>query len=155
MKKKMGKTSEKKRKERELEENKWKNLYKKALADMVHLEQKMKVDMEHLVSLSQKSLLLSLLEVLDDIENISTKPDSDIHKAVALVKDKLMNILSVYGVTLIKRSEGDKVDPTKDEIVGVVVGKRENVIQKIVRKGYLLNDVILRPVRVIVEKKQL
>lgn len=147
--------SKKEKQAKKKRENKWKVLYKKALSDMVHLEQRMKADLEHAILLSQRSLLISLLEVLDDIENIIVRSDSKGIEAIKMVRDKLMNTLSTYGVTPIARKEGDKVDPSKDEIVGVVVGKNENVIQRVIRKGYVLNGVTLRPARVIVEKKKL
>lgn len=50
----------------------------------------------------------------------------------------------------------EKFDPTYDEIIGVVPKSKtdnvENVVYKIVQKGYVLGDTVLRTRRVIVSK---
>jgi molecular chaperone GrpE (heat shock protein) len=135
-------------------QNKWKNLYKKALSDIVHLEEKLKQDITFAIETTKREIFFPLLEILDDLERVIFLSKDEQKKPIKMIREKLLNILARYGVREIERKEGDQFDPLKDEVIGIINGKANNVIRQIVRKGYMMKDTLLRPTRVIVEKEE-
>ena len=120
-------------------DNKW----KRALADYQNLEKRLEREKREFVKFSNAALLDKLLAVLDDLER------AELHlkdKGLKIALDQFRSVLRTEGIEEIK-ALGKKFDPNLMDCVEVVKGKKDRVIG-VVRKGYLLNNKVLRPVRV-------
>lgn len=112
-----------------------------------------------LVRYGNEELLRELLPVLDNLERALEHAKKDpsnpqaILEGVELILEQLRGLLKRFGVEPIV-ALGEKFDPLRHEAVGeeeredVEPGK---VVQEVLR-GYMLNDRLLRPAKVIVAK---
>jgi molecular chaperone GrpE len=92
---------------------------------------------------SNASLVLQLLEVLDNFE-LSIKHSAD--PGIKLVYSQLFKILERQGLKPIK-AEG-KFNPNIHEAVIKTEGETEGTILEEIKKGYMLNDKLLRASKV-------
>lgn len=131
------------------------NQLKKALSDYQNLKRDMekRLSMEDLII--RRSIMRSLIELADDIDlaldNVNN--EKGWREGVANILDKFHNVLADIGGKVMDVKFGDKFDSDKHEAVGVVSEGKEGTIVKIVQNGYMLNDLVVRPARVIVCKK--
>jgi molecular chaperone GrpE len=108
----------------------------------------------------EKELLIkSILPVLDNFEHTlggaeGIEDVEILHKGIKIIYDQMLSILKSYGVEQIG-SVGQKFDPSYHEAVmqRVEPDKEEAVILEEFQKGYRLGQNVLRPSRVIVNKK--
>lgn len=126
----------------ELEE-KW----KRALADYHNLEKRLEKKKEELVKFSNASLIDKLLSVLDSLEKAV---DHLKDKGLKLVLDQFKAVLSSEGLSEIK-ALGEKFDPETMDAVEIIRGKKDRVLE-VILKGYRLNNKVLRPAKVKVGK---
>lgn len=89
-------------------------------------------------------IIIKLLPVIDSLENSSDQSNKVILK-------QMMDILSKEGLTEIY-DLGLNFNPSRHEAVGAEEGGVENTIKRVIRKGYLLNDRLIRPAMVIINK---
>lgn len=127
----------------------WKNKYLRALADYQNLEKRVNNEMIHFQKKANLKLLLQFLEVLDLIEKAEVFIEDH---GLKLVKDKFLAILEEQGVKEIDLL-GKPYDPHLAECIEVVEGKKDNIIVEVVRKGYQIENEIIRVAKVKVEKK--
>jgi molecular chaperone GrpE len=137
-KKKKTTTAELKEKLEELEE-KW----KRALADYDNLRKRVEKERSDLVKFSSASLIDKLLFVIDSLEKCL---DHLKDKGLELTLEQFKKILESEGLEEIK-AQGKKFDPEKMDAVEVVKGKKDIVVE-VVLKGYYLNKRVLRPAKV-------
>jgi molecular chaperone GrpE len=102
------------------------------------------------------SVLQDLLDVVDDFElalNTTDSSASPYRRGVELIHAKLLDLLRKQGVKPIEALGAD-FDPNLHEAVmqEVSAGHRENEVIAELRKGYTLNDRLLRPASVKVAK---
>lgn len=109
---------------------------------------------------SQEVLIRELFSAIDNFElalNVADKnKDFDsFHKGVDMIYKELKKILEKEGVVEIKAS-GAKVDPHQHEVVSHEPGDGdgEEVVIEVVRKGYMMDERVLRPAMVKVGKKK-
>lgn len=110
-------------------------------------------EMESARSLGKAELARKLLPVLDEfglaMDAIEAKGDVD--KGVALVFSNLIDTLKKEGLSEIETY--GTADPYKHEVILTKESSsKEGSILEVVRKGYLLNGIMLRPASVIVSK---
>ena len=89
-----------------------------------------------------------ILQVIDRIE--SSEEKSDLLTSIA---EELLQILSMNGLQVIDNS--GMIDPSMHEVVNTVAvtdEQSENNIVEVLQKGYLLNNRVLRPSKVIIAK---
>jgi len=89
-----------------------------------------------------------IIQVIDRIE--SSEEKSDLLTSIA---EELLQILSLNGLQVIDNS--GMIDPSMHEVVNTVVvtdEQSENNIVEVLQKGYLLNNRVLRPSKVIIAK---
>ena len=89
-----------------------------------------------------------ILQVIDRIE--SSEEKSDLLTSIA---EELLQILSLNGLQVIDNS--GMIDPSMHEVVNTVAAtdeQSENNIVEVLQKGYLLNNRVLRPSKVIIAK---
>lgn len=134
------------------------NQLKRALADYQNLERRAEEERKLLSTLSAALLIEKFLPVLDNLES-AQKHLND--AGLEIVIKQFKDILSQEGVEEIQ-AEGHEFNPHLHEAVEVVekaegpdggMGSDEGKIVKVSRKGYKLNDKVLRPAQVVVEKK--
>ena len=91
-----------------------------------------------------KGLIIKLLKVLDELNMaVEHHPDQTWAK---LTRDEMKTILSDEGVMEIEVL-GKQFNPNEMECVSKTEGA-ENIVVKIVQKGYKIYDQVLRPARV-------
>ncbi len=99
-------------------------------------------------------VIARLLPTIDEFElALGSSDEKDEHmKGMALVFSNLISSLKQFGLSEIDAK--GKFDPYKHEIVLTRKGsgKEDGVIVEVVRKGYMMNNIMLRPASVIIAK---
>ena len=103
--------------------------------------------------LGKAELMRKLLPTLDEFElalSVSSKENKEI-KGFEMIFSNLLDALKSEGLEVIETN--GKYDPYKHEIILTKESdKEEGSILEVVRKGYMLNGILLRPATVIVAK---
>ena len=89
-----------------------------------------------------------ILQVIDRIESSEEKSD-----LLISIAEELLQILSMNGLQVIDNS--GMIDPSMHEVVNTVAvtdEQSENNIVEVLQNGYLLNNRVLRPSKVIIAK---
>ncbi|MEA3485251.1 MAG: nucleotide exchange factor GrpE, partial [Candidatus Aerophobetes bacterium] len=114
---------------------------------------------EKMARLVMEDLIKELLPVVDDLERAlnSAKQSKNLPiliDGVEMVLNQLKNVLKKQGLKEIK-AEGEEFNPYLHEAVMQVSFSKypDNLVVEEMRKGYKLNDRILRPSMVKVNKK--
>lgn len=122
--------------------------WKRALADYKNLEFRTEKAVREALTFGAKGLIIKLLKVLDELDMaVEHHPDQTWAK---LTRDEMKTILTDEGVMEIEVL-GKQFNPNEMECTGKTEGT-ENIVVKIVQKGYKIYDQILRPARVEVGK---
>jgi molecular chaperone GrpE len=104
----------------------------------------------------KREVLLALLDVMDDFDrallHVGEAPDG-VAEGLKLIRQRLSDLLYSNGVTPFD-SEGKSFDPTVHEAMIVIDsdGEESGTVYSEHRRGYLINDELLRPARVAVLK---
>jgi molecular chaperone GrpE len=148
----------KKSKTKELEElcNKYLNGWKKERADFMNYKKEEMERIKGLIQYATEEMILNMLPILDNF-NIAEKgipqelkKDSHI-KGLLQIKNQILGFLKAKGVKEIK-AVGSDFDPNFHEVVEEVKGKKPGIITEEVKKGYTINNKLLRPTLVKVSK---
>ncbi|OGD93332.1 nucleotide exchange factor GrpE [Candidatus Curtissbacteria bacterium RIFCSPHIGHO2_01_FULL_41_44] len=123
---------------------------KRALADYRNLERRVEEERKLLGQLSSAILVEKLLPVLDNLEN-AQKHLND--QGLEIVIKQFKEILKAEGVEEIQ-AEGARFDPNFHEATDVVEGSGEGRVVKVTQKGYKINNKVIRPTQVVVERKK-
>lgn len=121
---------------------------KRALADYQNLERRVEEERRLLNRLSSALLIEKFLPVLDNLESAQAHLND---QGLEIVIKQFKDILSSEGVEEIQ-ADGQEFDPNLHEATEVTEGKNDNRVVKVVRKGYKMNNKVIRPVQVVVEK---
>ena len=118
--------------------------WKRALADYKNLEFRTEKAVREALTFGTKGLIIKLLKVLDELDMaVEHHPDQAWAK---MTRDEMKTILSDEGVMEIEVL-GKQFNPNEMECVSKTEGA-ENIVVKIVQKGYKIYDQVLRPARV-------
>ena len=127
-------------------------------ADFENFEKRIKRQNENLVNLSAERVIQKIIPILDEIElaiNESQKIQNSIHivKGLEMILTNLNKILKQEGVVIID-ALGYPFDPLKHEVSSFIeTGElNENIVVKELRKGYLLNNKLIRPSTVVISR---
>lgn len=120
-------------------ENKW----KRALADYDNLRKRIERERGDLVKFSHAALVDKLLPVLDSLEKSSQHLED---KGLTLSLEQFQKVLVSEGLEEIE-VQGKEFDPEEMDAVEMVKGKKDKVIE-VVLKGYALHGRVLRPAKV-------
>ena len=108
------------------------------------------------VERSRRALIVSFLEILDNIDRALTaaadRPDDPVVKGVSLVAQQFLSVLEGLGVTRVDPL-GDAFDPARHEAVATTPaagGVPAGQIVGVIRPGYVMGDEVLRPAMVAV-----
>jgi len=129
--------------------NEFKNKYLRALADYQNLEKRILLDREMVVKSANNSLILKILPFLDNLEKAEIFVKD---QGLKLTKDQLEKFLSELGLVELDIINKE-YDPYTAEVIEMVPGEKDNMVVEVLKKGYKLNDKILRVAQVKVSKK--
>jgi molecular chaperone GrpE len=130
--------------------------YLRLLADFDNYRRRVERERASAAYIGKRSLILVLLEVLDDFErallHIGDAP-SALAGGLHAIHRKLAGLIEAEGVRLFD-SLGKVFDPSLHEAVGSVSDGRypSGVIVEEVRRGYRWGDELLRPAQVIIAR---
>ena len=136
----------------------WKDLAARNQAELDNYRKRMAREKSDAIKFANASLLSELLPVIDSFQMglsaaINEDPDSIISKGMEMVQKQLEEFLTSQGAVLIS-SVGQKFDPNIHEAISQESSDEVpsgHVISEI-RKGFTLNDRLLRAANVIVSK---
>jgi len=140
-------------------------------ADYFERLQRLQADMENLQKITRRqseaatklaserilTKLLPLLDALEQAENMAHSsnalPTDEVAVGLKLLHKQLMEILSSEGLEEIA-SVGKTLDPGRHEVVSYVEtdDKPENTVVEEIRKGFTLNNRVVRPSLVVVTR---
>jgi len=136
------------------------NRLKYLQADFENYQKRVKREQEELVKRGNEQLIVKLLSVIDDLERAieAAKSSSDkegLVTGVEMVLKELQATLAEEGLSQIE-AVGKPLDPELHEAIGTVETDQypENIIVRVLRKGYSLNGKVIRPSMVEVAKKR-
>ncbi|MCU0689175.1 MAG: nucleotide exchange factor GrpE [Phycisphaerales bacterium] len=129
----------------------------RALADYVNFQRRSVQNERDAREAGVRNVLHSVLPVIDhfdmalgqDPEKASAKSVID---GVTMIKDELIRVLGVHGVTAIRPNKGDAFDPAKHKAIAqhAAEGVAPGAVVALARAGYMINDRIVRPAEVVV-----
>ncbi len=117
--------------------------WKRALADYKNLERRMELEREQIGLFATEILVKKLLPVLDNLE-LTTKHLKD--QGLELTLKDFSQILKDMGLTEVE-ALGKDFNPNEMEAIDMVEGEKNKVLETL-QKGYVLNNKVLRAVRV-------
>jgi len=125
-------------------------------AELDNLRKRMAKEKTQLVAYSNERLIKELIPLLDNLElAISHGKEGggmeQLLSGVELIYNESLKVLKKFGVEQLD-AEGKTFDPTVHEAVSQVPdpGRESGMVSQVLRKGYLLNGRLLRPVQVAV-----
>lgn len=135
-----------------------KNQLARTQADWENYKKRVAREKEDLIAFANQRLVLGFLPVLDNLDRaLATTPvegDEKLRQGVELIARSFRESLAKEGVSEIDASPGQPFDPLLHEAV-MTVENSEFAEEQIVlefQKGYTLNDRVIRPSRVQVNK---
>ncbi|OGE07791.1 nucleotide exchange factor GrpE [Candidatus Curtissbacteria bacterium RIFCSPLOWO2_02_FULL_40_13b] len=122
---------------------------KRALADYHNLEKRIEEERKLLSAMSSAIVIEKFLPVLDNLQNAQKHLKDE---GLEIVIKQFRDILATERVEEVE-AEGAQFDPNLHEATGVEQGENDNLVVRVVRKGYKINDKVLRPAQVVVSRK--
>ncbi len=120
----------------------------RSLADYSNLEKRMDNQRQLFVALATAGILTKIVEVLDDLylaQNHLNDP------GLKMAIDKFVRILDAEGLQEVK-ALNNEFDPKTMDCVDVAKGPQDYVVE-VRKRGYLINNHVLRPAQVVVGKE--
>lgn len=120
-------------------------------AEFENYRKRVSRETEAVIKLANESLVVRILPVLDDFDAALVHLDGEASKGVQMVHDNLLKALGAAGLEEIP-AEGQKFDPYVHDCVQQVPDpeREDGIVREVVRKGYRLQDHVLRPAQVTV-----
>jgi len=131
--------------------------YLRAFADLENLKKRSIRDREEAIKRARLQLLEDLLPVIDAFkmgmdEATKADPTSPIVNGFKMAIIQMEKTLDEYGLVCIDEV-GGLFDPKLQEAISYENGEQDDLVVKIIRKGYRLKDHLIRPASVIVSRK--
>ena len=141
-------------------EPEYKDLYLRTLADMDNLRKNTTKKINDIYKMANDKLIKELLPFADSlnlaVNNENIKLDEETYsKGYEVLKKQFENILSKFGLKEIEVYENDDFDESIMNAVAIaptVNQELDNKVCDITKKGYTLNDVVIRYTDVVVYK---
>ncbi|RMF93918.1 MAG: nucleotide exchange factor GrpE [Candidatus Schekmanbacteria bacterium] len=133
--------------------------YRKLQADSEQFRIRLNKDVENRVFKGKASFLRDFLEVLDNLERgieaaEKNKDFDSFLEGIKLIRSQFLQKVEKNGIKEIN-AKGEEFNPQYHEALNILaVDKKEedNKVIEVVEKGYMINDDVLRPAKVIVGK---
>ena len=130
------------------------------LADSENLKKRLTREKEEFCKFATSTLLEDILPIMDNLElaithGQKTEACKDLLQGVEMTLKMFQEILKKHGLEPVGE-EGEKFDPNIHEAMAREERKdmQENMVSRLMQRGYKLHDRLLRPARVMVSKKQ-
>jgi molecular chaperone GrpE len=130
--------------------------YREASGEFEQARARLRKDVTKDVERGRKSMLISFLEVLDNLDRAldagAGRSDDPVVQGVAIVLQQFLAVLEGFGVTRIDPL-GQPFDPARHEAVSTVPAaapEADGLVAGVVRPGYLMGEEVLRPAAVAV-----
>lgn len=137
-----------------------KDKYFRSLAEMENFKKRMTDDLMKERKYSGYGLankLIDSIEIFNQALNMETNDPNlkNFLYGFKMIDDMILNALKDEGVSIIDTKIGAEFDPTKQQAMDKEYDpeKPENTVLKVVKKGYLFKDRILRPSLVVINIK--
>lgn len=137
-----------------------KDKYFRTLAETENYKKRMNEDLKRERKYGGYSLASSLIdsiEIFNQALNMETNDPNlkNFLYGFKMIDDMILNALKEEGVSIIETKVGDEFDPTKQAAFDKEYDaeKPENTVLKVVKKGYMFKDRILRPSSVVINIK--
>ncbi|RMF31671.1 MAG: nucleotide exchange factor GrpE [Candidatus Nitrosothermus koennekii] len=134
--------------------------YKYLLADYDNYRKRVEKEAENRIMAEKARLLLKIINLRDDFERALTalekgKDTNAIMDGLKAILKNIDNILKEEGVDAIE-AEGKKFDPNLHEVVSIITNNKlpDYTITNELRKGYMLNNKVIRPSLVEVSRNE-
>jgi molecular chaperone GrpE len=127
-------------------------------AEFENYKKRMRREWELLQQNANAELMREILGVMDDFDRAleaAEEEEGHFYSGIKLIHAGLVDALKRAGLREIE-TEGQRFDPQYHEAISEVESDdvAEGYIAHVVRKGYMLNNALLRPARVVVAKKK-
>ncbi len=128
-------------------------------ADFENYKKRVKNDERELYGHLTAQIVTELIPVLDNFHAATGHVPAEAAGSpwvtgITYIEKQFEDVLANYGVTPLPVNPGDAFDPTRHEALDHKStegeGEKKLVIEKIVQKGYLIKDKLVRPAKVIV-----
>jgi molecular chaperone GrpE len=131
--------------------------YLRTVADLENLKKRSIRDREEAIKRARQQLIEDLLPVIDAFkmgmdEAIKADPEGPIVNGFKMAINQMEKTFEEYGLVCIDEV-GGAFDPKVQEAIGYEDGEEDDLVLKIIRKGYRLKDHLIRPASVIVSQK--
>ncbi|XMB72580.1 nucleotide exchange factor GrpE [Mycoplasmatota bacterium WC30] len=137
-----------------------KDKYFRTLAETENFKKRINEDLKRerkYAGFSLANKLIDSIEVFNQALNMETNDPNlkNFLYGFRMIDDMILNALKEEGVSIIDTKVGDEFDPSKQQAMDKEYDseKPENTVLKVVKKGYLFKDRILRPSTVIINIK--
>lgn len=135
----------------------WKNKYYEAYADMDNLRKKIDKDQQQIYKYRGQGFLEALLPVFDNFYYcFKFKPEDPTLaaycKGFEMIYNQMVQVLEQEGVKEIVPELNKKFDPNIMQAVDVEDGEVDDFVVRVMNKGYMLKDRLVRPAMVVVSK---
>lgn len=133
------------------------NLLLRARADLDNIRKQAQIDLSKERKYGIGNFATELLSVYDSVEqglNIAkSASDAAYQQGLELIEKQLLAVFEKFSILAIN-PVGEQFDPTRHEAISTQVSTdlAPNHILTVVQRGFMLNDRVLRPARVIVSK---
>lgn len=125
-------------------------------ADLDNYRKRLTKETEDKIRFANQSVVKDFLPVIDNIEMAlqHTEEGSPLREGIELTIKSFKDVLSRHGVTEINSEIGTIFDPAVHEAIMMdnTAEYENNAITLCVQKGYILNDRVIRPAKVKVNK---
>ncbi|MFC1824100.1 nucleotide exchange factor GrpE [Thermodesulfobacteriota bacterium] len=134
------------------------DLYLRSQAEMENLRKRAQKDKEEWIKFSNEALIKNLLGVMDNLEKAIEHSQNDnslqaLREGIELTLKGLQDTLKKSGLEAVK-AEGEPFDPCFHEAVSQLEdddSEAGTILQEL-QKGYVLNERLIRPAMVVVNK---
>jgi molecular chaperone GrpE len=138
---------------------KWKETAMRTAADLENYRKRMSREKAEAIKFGNQRLIEDLLPVIDSFNMGMMAAEADsgsmIYMGMKMVQAQMEGFLSGQGVTEAVTVIGSDFDPNIHDAMSQEVSDKleEGKIIRVMRKGYLLGDRLIRPANVVVSKK--
>jgi molecular chaperone GrpE len=123
-------------------------LYLRALADYQNLERRTQTQ----VASDRQNFLFGFFRDLIEIKNdLDTAEIFNQDEGLKLIRNKFSQFFSKQGISEFN-PEGAEFNPEQMECVQLVAGKSDHRVVKVLEKGYLYKNELIKPAKVVVSK---
>lgn len=132
------------------EANDYKDKYLRTYAEMENLKKRVERDKNKAIKFANKQFALDLLETVDNIEKVlDVDMPKEMQSGIELIYKGLKKTLSKYKIV---ECDTELFDPEIHHAISFIESNdEEKRIVQILRKGYFMDNMLLRPASVVVK----